>query len=170
MLFRFLRSLTCYSSETYQAFERIVKDLPTLLNPESYHEPDLGDAGGPVDTDNTPKPNQGSAKPSNRGKNAANGHTSRAASRTRRSIGRNNHEQTNESLAGPKTSCIGLEEKAKTRKLDCPVHKHQVKYDERSPCGGCGRKDMNQIRHHLQSIQHRNFVPSLQRCKDAKII
>lgn len=63
------------------------------------------------------------------------------------------------------------ENKALSRKVDCPVYKHHVMHNTTPPCNGCRVSVMSQVRSHLnpsRAATHGGFPSFVQQCPRCK--
>ncbi|KAF2825193.1 hypothetical protein CC86DRAFT_39948 [Ophiobolus disseminans] len=83
------------------------------------------------------------------------------------------HKRSLASGSGEKVF-VALEEfstKDEARMVDCPVYKHHLMHETESPCQGCSKSVMSQIRSHLNPDRagtHRGFPSFVRQCSRCK--
>ncbi|KAH7357544.1 hypothetical protein BKA66DRAFT_473124 [Pyrenochaeta sp. MPI-SDFR-AT-0127] len=155
-------------SDAYGIFAQIVQGLSKQLRPQPHspHKPCIENCDW-----RTEPGDEGESKPrpsshSNRGKGPAQASSSRANSRRHTSynkrVDKHDKNPDNETI----TEQVDPPENAKHRKIDCPVHKHHVMLGLQSPCGGCGKRYISEIKTHLtRSKKHDAVFLILRHCE-----
>jgi hypothetical protein len=141
-------------SNLHAVFAGVIHDLSVQLQP------------APADTETGTRPSNGKGPASNP--------TSQAMPTFALHTTRYGHHgsQSNASDGHPQVAFSKSPKKPNSLKLDCPIHKWHVLNQEPSPCGGCGKESMSQVRHHLKpsssSNKHKNHIRFIKRCDRCK--